>query len=74
MLPQYCDGIDRRGFLRLGSLAGISLADVLRLQHAHGAEGVAKKDVNCIFIFYHWGDGPSGPVGSEARGSGGNSG
>jgi hypothetical protein len=35
---------------------------------------VAKKDVNCIFIFYHWGDGPSGPVGSEARGSGGNSG
>ena len=51
MLPQYCDGIDRRGFLRLGSLAGISLADVLRMQHAHGAEGVAKKDVNCIFIF-----------------------
>ena len=51
MLTQYCDGIDRRGFLRLGSLAGISLADVLRLQHAHGAEGVAKKDVNCIFIF-----------------------
>ena len=45
------DGIDRRGFLRMGSLAGLSLADVLRLQHATGADTTPKKDVNCIFIF-----------------------
>ena len=51
MLPKFCDGIDRRGFLRLGSLAGLSLADVLRLQHATGADVTPKKDVNCIFIF-----------------------
>ena len=51
MLPRFCDGIDRRGFLRMGSLAGLSLADVLRLQHMQAAEGKPKKDVNCIFIF-----------------------
>ena len=51
MLPRFCDGIDRRGFLRLGSLAGLSLADVLRLQHASGADTKPKRDVNCIFIF-----------------------
>ena len=51
MLPRFCDGIDRRGFLQMGSLAGLSLADVLRLQHASGADATPKKDVNCIFIF-----------------------
>src|SRR5437763_2899794 len=51
MQPQFCDGLDRRGFLRLGSLAGLSLAEVLRLQHAHGADSAPKRDVNCIFIF-----------------------
>ena len=51
MLPQFCDRIDRRGLLRLGSLAGLSLADVLRLQHVYGADATPKKDVNCIFIF-----------------------
>jgi hypothetical protein len=35
----------------MGSLAGLSLADVLRLQHMQAAEGKPKKDVNCIFIF-----------------------
>src|SRR5260370_16253965 len=52
MLPSFCDGISRRGFLRLGSIAGLSLAQFLRLQATHAADGAAaKKDVNCIFIF-----------------------
>jgi hypothetical protein len=51
MLPEFCDGINRRQFLRVGSLAGLSLAEFLRLQHACGAEAAAKKEVNCIFIF-----------------------
>ena len=51
MTPKYCDGIDRRGFLRMGSVAGLSMAQLLRLQQTHGVEGTAKKDVNCIFIF-----------------------
>jgi hypothetical protein len=50
MFPSFCDGISRRGFLRLGSLAGLSLAEVLRLQEAAGA-AAKKNDVNCIFIF-----------------------
>ncbi|MEX2025636.1 MAG: DUF1501 domain-containing protein, partial [Pirellulaceae bacterium] len=45
----FCDGIDRRGFLRAGSLAGLSLAQILRLEQAQAA--AATKDVNCIFIF-----------------------
>ena len=51
MLPPFGDGIDRRGFLRTGSLGGLSLAEILRLKQANGAEGKPKKDVNCIFIF-----------------------
>jgi hypothetical protein len=50
MLPSFCDGVSRRGFLRLGSVAGLSLAQFLRLQSAQAA-GAKKKDVNCIFIF-----------------------
>ncbi len=58
MFGDYCDGIDRRGFLRVGSLAGLSLAQLMQLQAAQGAQPAAKnaadkpkKDVNCIFIF-----------------------
>src|SRR6266853_522105 len=57
MLPAFCDGIDRRGFLRVGSLAGLSLAQILRLQTARAAEPQPtlpvrpSKDINCIFIF-----------------------
>ena len=51
MRSEYCDGIDRRGFLRMGSVAGLSLGQLLRLQQTHGVEGTAKKDVSCIFIF-----------------------
>ena len=51
MRSRYCDGIERRGFLRMGSVAGLSLAQLLRLQQTHGIEGSPKKDVSCIFIF-----------------------
>lgn len=51
MQSSFCDGIDRRGFLKMGSLAGLGLADLLRLQHARAADGQPAKDVNCIFIF-----------------------
>src|SRR6266478_3103513 len=56
MLPAFCDGIDRRGFLRVGSLAGLSLAEILRLQAVGAAETPAaparpQRDINCIFIF-----------------------
>lgn len=51
MLPTFCDGIRRREFLRVGSLAGLSLAEFLRLQHAAAAEPEAKRDINCIFIY-----------------------
>lgn len=42
--------ITRRELIRVGSLAGLGLADVLRLQEA-AASPVAKPDVNCIFLF-----------------------
>ena len=42
--------MERRNFLRVGTLGGLSLAQFLRLQSARG-DGPAKKDVNCIFIF-----------------------
>lgn len=43
----------RRDFLRVGSLAGLSLAQTLRLQAAAPAisQRAAADDVNCIFIF-----------------------
>ena len=51
MLPSFCDGISRRGFLRLGSVAGLSLGQFLRLRSAQAGNGAKTKDVNCIFIF-----------------------
>src|SRR5262245_7146550 len=51
MTPAFCDGIDRRGFLRAGSAAGLSLAQILRLQATHAAEKAKTKDINCIFLF-----------------------
>ena len=56
-MPKFCDGIDRRGLLRVGTLAGLSLADVLRISNTTAAppnaDGAAKpaKEINCIFIF-----------------------
>jgi uncharacterized protein (DUF1501 family) len=53
MAHPYCDGIDRRGFFKVGSLGGLTLAETLRLQALSAAEIPAEKrnDVNCIFIF-----------------------
>src|SRR5262245_26047461 len=55
MTRAFCDGITRRGVLKLGSLAGLTLADAFRLQHAAADDSPPaaqrKKDVNCIFIF-----------------------
>lgn len=44
-------GPDRRGFLRLGTAAGLSLAQILQLQSARAAGTPKRKDVNCIFLF-----------------------
>ena len=50
MLPKYCDGIDRRQFMKIGALGGLSLDQVMRLQDACATES-SRSDVNCIFIF-----------------------
>jgi uncharacterized protein (DUF1501 family) len=49
---QFCDGVSRRDFLRVGALSagavGLTLADTLQLQ----AEGrAAANDINCILLF-----------------------
>src|SRR6266516_1490231 len=49
MGPAYCDGITRRSLLRMGTVAGLSLADFFRLERAAAAP--AARDINCIFIF-----------------------
>ncbi|MEO2035930.1 MAG: DUF1501 domain-containing protein [Planctomycetaceae bacterium] len=73
MTPNYCDGVDRRHFLKVGTVGGLSMAEVLRLQKAC-ANGAQQKDLNCIFIFIvggmpqqdMWDLKPSAP--SEIRG------
>jgi hypothetical protein len=54
-----CDGVSRRSFLRVGflGLAGLSLADHLRLKAAAAAEGRSAKDT-AVILFYMAG-GPS---------------
>ena len=42
---------NRREFLRVGSIAGLSLAEVMRLQEACATETAKTNDINCIFIF-----------------------
>ncbi len=41
------------GFLRVGTIGGLSMAQIMRLQHLQAAEATqsSKNDVNCIFIF-----------------------
>jgi len=50
---ECCDGLNRRDFLRIGSLSagavGLSLIDLLRLQQAQAAS--PSKDINCILLF-----------------------
>ena len=50
MLPKFCDGIERRDFIKLGTIGGLTLDQLMRLQHTCAAE-TAKHDINCIFIF-----------------------
>ena len=53
---QFCDGIDRRGFLKIGALgAGITLADMLRLRAA-GETPNKTKNKAAIMIYL-----PGGP-------------
>lgn len=51
MHPSLCKGVGRRAFLQAGMLAGLGLADFLRLRQASALEVDRKKDINCIFIF-----------------------
>jgi hypothetical protein len=50
---EFCDGLTRRDFLRVGALSagavGLSLADLTQLQRA-GAAGKSD-DINCIILF-----------------------
>jgi len=52
-MSRVSSGLDSRGFLRVGSVAGLSLAQFLRLQsvQAHDKTGARRRDINCIFIF-----------------------
>jgi hypothetical protein len=54
-----CDGLSRRGFLKVGflGLAGLTLADHLRLQAAARSEGKPTKDTAVILVWL--GGGPS---------------
>jgi Protein of unknown function (DUF1501) len=65
MLPHFSADLPRRDFLRVGSLAGLSLAEIMWLQNASANDARAKPasganasrgvhpsgDVNCIFLF-----------------------
>lgn len=56
---RYCDGLDRRDFLRAGtaSLFGLSLGlpDLLRSQATARAQGSSPRDMSLIFLFLHGG-------------------
>ncbi len=57
--PRFCDGIQRRDFLRLGTAGlfglGLSLPDLLRLQARAAEQGRRSNDVALIFLFLHGG-------------------
>lgn len=54
---KFCDGVSRRNFLRIGALgAGITLADMLRLQAAQGSVGKPTRTKSAIMIYL-----PGGP-------------
>ena len=52
-LSRDCEGLSRRGFLQIGSLAGIgvSLPMLLSARSKARAAGTPAKDVNCILIW-----------------------
>ena len=41
----------RRDFIRMGSIAGLGLAEIMRMQQLYAASDSDRSDVNCIFIF-----------------------
>src|SRR5580692_1233891 len=53
----FCDGLDRRNFLKIGALgAGLSLADMLRGRAAAAASGRPSSTKSAIMIYL-----PGGP-------------
>ena len=46
-----CDGLSRRSFLELGSLAGVGVSLPMWLQARAAQAAADRKDVNCIFIW-----------------------
>src|SRR5438132_1480614 len=54
---RFCDGIQRRDFLRLGTagLFGLSLPALLERQARAADKGHTTKDVSLIFLFLHGG-------------------
>lgn len=50
-VPSYCDRVRRREFLRFGGMAGLSLAELLRLEAQSASAAGTQKQVNCIFLF-----------------------
>jgi hypothetical protein len=54
---KFCDGVSRRNFLRIGALgAGLTLADLLRVQAAQTASGKPTRTKSAIMIYL-----PGGP-------------
>jgi len=54
---QFCDGVSRRNFLRIGALgAGVTLADMLRVQAAQTGEAKQTRPKSAIMIYL-----PGGP-------------
>jgi hypothetical protein len=54
LLKRNCAGMARRDFLQvgLGSLGGLAMTDILRLQAAKAkAEGKSKNDIRCILVW-----------------------
>ena len=42
---------NRRDFIRMGSIAGLGMADIMRMQHLYGSDDSSRSDINCIFLF-----------------------
>ena len=53
---RYCDGVERRDFLRLGLFGlGLTLPALLERQAQAAENGGSPKDVSLIFLFLHGG-------------------
>src|SRR5437870_2360630 len=58
---RYCDGLSRRGFLKVGALAvgGLALPDLLKLRAQAAASGAAARRAGKSVIMICLGGGPS---------------